>query len=157
MSKLSELSKKIKNRTIEAEYPDIEDFIVTFNYVSKEDLLKIREEAMTFTFNKKTREREDVVDSEKFTEMYIDSAIISWTGLKMKHLPELLVVDISESDPEEIIEYTQEEARFLATTSSDFDLFITEVMNDYEKFSILKKEKTIKNSDGSSDSSTKGE
>ena len=157
MSKLSKLNKKVQNRVIKAEFPGIEGFVVTFNYISKEKLLEIRNECMTFTFNKKTKEKEDTLDTDKFTEMYVSSAINGWTGLKVKHLPELLVVDISDEDLEEAVAYTPEDALALALDSTVFDIFLTETMNDYEQFSIVKKETDAKNLESSSGNSSKAE
>ena len=69
----------------------------------------------------------------------------NWRGLKAKHLPLLFPADISAMDPEEIIEYDEEDALELLKNSTIFDQFITDCMNDYEQFSKQKAEEDEKN------------
>ena len=143
MSKIANLVSK--ENIIDVEYPDIPGFIVSLAYINREDLVKIRNASLTFKYNKATRQREEQVDGDKFTEEYALRAIKGWRGLKMKHLPKLLPVDISSSNPEEEIEYSEEEALDLLRNSSTFDQFVTDTMNDYEQFSITRKQDEVKN------------
>jgi hypothetical protein len=107
--------------------------------------MKIRNKALTYKFNKRTRQREEEVDNEKFLEAYAERAIAGWKGLKVKHLPVLLPVDISTMDAAEEVEYSMEDAIELLKNSTIFDQFITDTMNDFEQFSVKKKETNIKN------------
>ena len=52
------------------EFPDIEGFEVHLRFLSREDLIKIRNQALTFKFNKRTRQREEEVDNDRFLEGY---------------------------------------------------------------------------------------
>ena len=45
-----------------------------------------------------------------FLEAYAEKAIAGWKGLKVKHLPVLLPVDISTMDAAEEVEYSMEDA-----------------------------------------------
>ena len=126
-------------------FPEIEGFEVNLRFLTREDLLKIRTASLVFKFNKRTRQREEEVDSAKFLEAYAEKAIAEWRGLKVKHLPLLLPVDISSMDPEENIEYSDEEALELLKNSTIFDQFVTDTMNDFEQFSKTKAETDSKN------------
>ena len=107
--------------------------------------MKVRNRALTYKFNKRTRQREEEVDNDKFLEAYAEKAIKGWRGLKVKHLPILLPVDISTLDGEENVEYTEDDALDLLKNSTIFDQFITDCMNDFEQFSTMKKEEDVKN------------
>ena len=107
--------------------------------------MKVRNRALTYKFNKRTRQREEEVDNDKFLEAYAEKAIKGWRGLKVKHLPILLPVDISTLDGEENVEYTEDDALDLLKNSTIFDQFITDCMNDFEQFSTKKKEEDVKN------------
>ena len=107
--------------------------------------MKIRNRSLTFKFNKRTRQREEEIDNDKFLEAYSEKAIKGWKGLKAKHLPDLLPVDISNMDSEELIEYNEDEALELLKNSTVFDQFVTDCMNDYEQFSKKKEEEDEKN------------
>ena len=133
------------DKTIDVDFPDIDGFVVTISYVPREDLVKIRNQALVYKFNKRTRQREEEVDNDKFVEAYAERVIKGWRGLRIKHLPKLLPADISSLNPEDEILYSQEEALELLRNSSIFDQFITDTVNDLEAFSVKKRENTTKN------------
>jgi hypothetical protein len=108
-------------------------------------MLKIRNRSLAFKFNKRTRQREEELDSAKFIENYADAAIENWRGLKIKHLPMLLPVDISSMNGEEEVEFTKEDAVELIKNSSVFDNFVTDSLSDFEQFSKQKQEDDVKN------------
>jgi len=143
MSKISNLIAK--ETVIDVEFPDIDGFIIKLVYLGRDDLLKIRNASLTYKFNKRTRQREEEVDNEKFIEEYDRRAIKGWTGLRVKSLPKLLPVDISSMDPNDEVVYSEEDALDLLKSSTVFDQFVTDAMNDYEKFSINKRETDAKN------------
>lgn len=143
MSKISNLIAK--ETVIDVEFPDIEGFVVKLVYLGRDDLVKIRNSSLSYKFNKRTRQREEEVDNEKFIEEYARKAIKGWSGLKVKDLPKLLPVDISNMNPKDEITYTEEDALDLLRSSTIFDQFVTDALNDYEKFSISKKETDVKN------------
>jgi len=127
------------------EFPDIDGFEVHLRFLSREDLVKVRNQALTFKFNKRTRQREEEIDNDRFLEAYSEKAILGWRGLKVKHLPMLLPVDISGTNGDEKVEWSEEEAKDLLQSSSIFDQFITDAMNDFEQFSKKKADEAAKN------------
>lgn len=148
MSKIASL--RAQETTIEVEYPDIEGFIISLVYLNRDDLTKIRNRSLTYKFNKRTRQREEEVDNDKFLDEYTKLAIKGWKGLRVKDLPQLLPIDMSNTDPNEEISYSETEALELIKNSTVFDQFITDAMQDYEKFTIKNKEQEIKNLKSSS-------
>ncbi len=133
------------DKTIDVEFPEIDGFVVTISYVPREDLMKIRNQALVYKFNKRTRQREEEVDNDKFVEAYCERVIKGWKGLKVKHLPKLLPVDISSMKVDDDIPYSGEEALELLKNSSIFDQFITDTVNDLDRFSVQKRETDLKN------------
>lgn len=141
---------KIKNMLIKeaatwVEFPDIAGFTVELNFIPKEELLKIRKSSLVYAFNKRTHQREEEVDSTKFLANYAEKAISNWRGLKIKHLSQLLPVDISSMNPEEDVPYTPEDAEDLLKNSPVFDQFVTDAINDFEQFSRKTAETDAKN------------
>ena len=134
-----------KESTSWVDVPGIEGFEVHLRFLTREDLTKIRDRSTSFKFSKKTHQREDETDSAKFLEIYAGKAIIDWRGFKVKHLVELFPADISSMDPEETLEYDEEDALALLKNSTIFDQFITDTMNDFEQFSVTKSEEETKN------------
>ena len=155
MSKISSLMAT--ETVVDVEFPDVDGFIISLVYLTREDLVKIRNASLTFKFNKRTRQREEEIDNDKFLAAYTEKAIKNWKGLKVKHMPMLLPVDISDMNIEEEIKYSIEEACDLVVNSTIFDQFITDTMNEFEQFSITKKETDVKNSPTTSATSSKVE
>ena len=153
MSKISSLMAT--ETVVDVEFPDVDGFIISLVYLTREDLMKIRNASLSFKFNKRTRQREEEIDNDKFLAEYTRRAVKGWKGLKVKHLPNLLPVDISTMDGEESLEYSEEEAIDLITNSTVFDQFITDTMNEFEQFSVTKKETDVKNSPTTSATSSK--
>jgi hypothetical protein len=143
MSKISKI--KAKSAETWVEYPDIPGFEVKLNYIGRDVLTKLRNRCLVYKFNKRTRQREEEVDNDKFLEGYVDEVIKDWKGLKMKHLLNFLPVDISQLDAEEDIPFDKEDALELLKNSTVFDQFITDAMADFEKFSTTKNEEDEKN------------
>ena len=135
----------VKETSTWVEYPDIEGFSVNLRYLTREDLLKIRNSSLTLKFNKRTRQKEEEVDSAKFIENYAEKAIADWRGLKVKHLPLLVPADITGLNPEESVAYTEEDAIELLKNSPAFDQFVSDTLNDFEQFSRSKAESDSKN------------
>jgi len=148
MSKIANLHAQ--ETTIEVEYPEIDGFIISLVYLNRDDLMKIRNRSLTYKFNKRTRQREEEIDNDKFLDEYTKKAIKGWKGLFVKDLPQLLPIDMTNADPQEEITYNEEEALQLIKNSTVFDQFITDAMQDYEQFTIEDKEQEIKNSKTSS-------
>lgn len=147
---------KTYNKTAMAEvpYPGIDGFVVKVAFVDREELTKMVDKSTVLKFNKRSRVREDQTDNNKFIELYSKKAILGWSGLKVKHLPELYPADISALKPEDEVPYDEEEALDLLTTSVDFDRFITDVMNDLETFNKKVKDEEEKNLKSSSPKSS---
>lgn len=143
MSKLK--SMLVQDTSTWVEFPDIPGFEVNLRFITREELLKIRTASLTFKFNKRTRQREEEVDSAKFLENYAERAIADWRGLKIKHLPSLMPVDISGFKPDEEVEFSTEEAVEMLKNSPIFDQFVTDTLNDFEQFSRKKAEDNVKN------------
>ena len=62
---------KIKNKIVKesstwVEFADIDGFEISLQYLTRDDLMKIRNASLTYKFNKRTRQREEEIDNEKF-------------------------------------------------------------------------------------------
>tara|TARA_Y100000310_G_scaffold335027_1_gene416079 strand:- start:5 stop:460 length:456 start_codon:yes stop_codon:yes gene_type:complete len=148
MSKIASLHAQ--ETTIEVEYPEIDGFVISLVYLNRDDLMKIRNRSLTYKFNKRTRQREEEIDNDKFLDEYTKRAIKGWKGLFVRDLPQLLPIDMTNADASEEITYNETEALELIKNSTVFDQFITDAMQDYEQFTIESKEQEIKNSKTSS-------
>jgi hypothetical protein len=122
------------SKTVNIDFPGYKGMSIDICYLSREELLKVRKKCVSNKFNKKTHQPEEVLDEEKFLSEYTKSVIKGWSGLKYRYLEELLLVDVSNLDPEDELQYTQDNAELLMKNSTSFDSWITETVGDLENF-----------------------
>ena len=126
------------SKTVEVDFPGLEGFTVKLTYLAREELLKLRNKSVSQKFNKKTRAYEEQLDNDKFLTEYCKAIIKGWKGLKYKYLEELLLVDISQLDPEDTLVWNNENAELLMKNSSDFDEWVSETVGELENFTKTK-------------------
>ena len=122
----------VPSKEIEVEYPGLPDFKIKVAFLSREILVGLRKKATTISF--KNRQPVEELNDELFLKLYVDSAIKSWSGLKLRYLEQLVPVDLGDNDPDTELEYSPQEALSLMKASADFDSFISETVNDLGKF-----------------------
>ena len=122
------------SKTVTIDYPGYTGMTVDLCYLAREELVKLRKKTITTKFDKKTRQPMEILDEDKFLAEYVKAVIKGWSGLKYHYLEELLLVDISELDPEDTLTFTQENAELLMRNSTDFDTWVTETVGDLENF-----------------------
>ena len=126
------------SKTVTIDFPGHPGMKVDLCYLAREELIKLRKRCLTTKFNRKTRQPEEELDEEKFLTEYCNAVIKGWKGLKFRYLEELLLVDISEQDPDDELMYTQENAELLMKNANDFDTWVTESVGDLENFTSNK-------------------
>ena len=122
------------SKTVSVDFPGLDGFTVKLTYLAREELLKLRNRSVTQKLNKKTRAYEEQLDNDKFLTEYCKAIIKGWTGLKYKFLEELLLVDISDVEPDSELEYNQENAEILMKNAADFDNWVSETVGELENF-----------------------
>ena len=73
------------SKTVSIDYPGYEGFVVDLTYLSREELLKLRNKCLKQKFNKKTRAFEDSLDEELFLTEYVssDNKRLEWTKIQV--------------------------------------------------------------------------
>ena len=136
--KVSLASLLTPSKTVTIDYPGIDGFEVDLCYLAREELLKLRNKCLSQKFNKKTRAFEEQLDEDKFLTQYVQGVIKNWKGLTYEDLQELVLVDVSEQNPEDELDFTLENAEILMRNSNDFDSWVTETVGDLENFTETK-------------------
>ena len=136
--KVSLSSLLTPSKTVTVDYPGMNGFTVDLCYLAREELIKLRNRCLSQKFNRKTRAFDDQLDEDKFLVEYVKAVIKGWKGLKYSYLEELLLVDISSLDPEDELEFSQDNAETLMKNAGDFDTWVTEVTGDLENFTKTK-------------------
>lgn len=124
----------VTDKVTEVDFPDIDGFKIQICYLGRDRLMKIRNSALVYKYNKRTRQREEEVDNDKFLEAYSEAVIKGWSGLTIKGLGQLLPVDMSKMDPKQEIPYSADDALDLIKNSTIFDQFISDTLNNFDNF-----------------------
>jgi hypothetical protein len=129
---LSLKSLLVPSKNVEVEYPGLSGFKLNLNFLSRETLINIRKKSTKSTF--KNRQASEELDDKLFLKLYVDAAVKGWSGLKLSYLEQLAPVDISAQDPNDELEYDQDNALFLMQSSANFDAFVSETVTELSNF-----------------------
>ena len=128
----------VDSKTTWVEFPGLDGFEVELANLSRKELIALRKRCTQNKFNRKTRAFEEDLDEDKFLDHFCRGVIKGWKGLKFSYLEELLLVDVSNQDPDDVLPYTIDNAELLMKNSSDFDTWVTEITSDLENFTESK-------------------
>ncbi len=132
MTSVSLKSLLVPSKSTEVEVPGFRDFLVSLSFLSREELLKIRKKATKTTY--KNRQAVEELNDELFLQLYVDSTIKGWKGLKFSYLEQLAPVDITSQNPDDELEFSPDNALYLMKASSIFDSFVSETVTDLANF-----------------------
>lgn len=121
------------SKKIEVEYPGMPGFEVSLAFLSRETLQTIRKKSTKTSF--KNRQPVEELNDELFLELYVKATVLGWKGLKISYLEQLAPIDSSGLDPNDELEFSEENALFLMKNSSNFDAFVSEQVTDLGNFS----------------------
>lgn len=122
----------VPTKTVSVEFPGMADFKLDLSFLSREELTKIRKKATKVEF--KNRQPVETLNDELFLQLYVDSCIKGWDGLKFSYLEQLAPVDVSAQKPDDCLGYSRENALYLMKASADFDAFVSETVTDLGNF-----------------------
>jgi hypothetical protein len=110
-------------------------FEVKVAHLSREELTKIRNAALRISFNPKSRQKEETVDSDIFIKEFVKAAVLDWKGFTLEKAMGLLPIEVpSDVDTNVEVEYSQENALELAKNSPVFDGWLNDIVLDLEGF-----------------------
>lgn len=132
MTQLSLKTLLVPSKAAEVEYPGLPDFKVNVAFLSRETLQNLRKKSTTTTY--KNRQPVESLNDDLFLELYVKASVKGWTGLKLSYLEQLVPVDLSGQDPNQQVEFSEENALFLMKNSLNFDSFISEQVTDLGNF-----------------------
>jgi hypothetical protein len=125
----------LETKVVTVPFDGIEGFEVKIAALSRELSRKIQTESETTKIDPKLRMPVTELDKEKFVEKFAEAAIKGWSGLKYKHLSELLLVDTSQiEDPEAEVEFSVDNAIQLISHSQIFDSWVNDQVFSLHRF-----------------------
>ena len=134
----------VDTKAVWVDFPGLEGFEVEVANLSRKELTALRKRCTTTKFDRKTRQAVEDLDEEKFVTEFTLAVVKNWKGLTLEHLETLLLVDIDGQDPKKELEYNEENAETLVSSSAEFDTWLNEVVFDLDNFRTKSKKPTGK-------------
>ena len=132
----------VDSKTAWVDFPGMEGFEVELANLSRKELVALRKRCTTNKFDRKLRVFNEELDESKFLVEFTDAVVKNWKGLKLNYLEDMILVDITNQDPEVEMPFTQDNAKLLVENSQEFDNWLNEVVFDLENFRSKPKGKT---------------
>ena len=133
----------VDTKNVWVDFPGLPGFEVEVANLSRKELTGLRKKCTTTKFDRKTRQAVETLDEDKFVVEFTHGVVKNWKGLTLAHLETLLLVDIEGKDPDQELEYTDENAETLVSSSTEFDTWLNEVVFDLDNFRTKPKETAI--------------
>jgi len=134
----------VDTKAVWVDFPGLEGFSVEIANLSRKELNGLRKRCTTTKFDRKTRQAVEDLDEDKFIIEFASAVIKNWKGLTLEHLETILLVDIDGEDSSKELEYTEENAETLVSSSTEFDTWLNEVAFDLDNFRTGTKRPTLK-------------
>ncbi len=125
------------------DFPGLKGFEVEVANLSRKELTGLRKKCTTTKYDRKTRQAVENLDEEKFITEFSRSVIKNWKGLTLAHLETLLLVDIDGQDASKELEFSEDNAETLVSSSTEFDTWLNEVVFDLDNFRSKPKEAVV--------------
>jgi hypothetical protein len=124
----------VDTKAVWIDFPGLKGFEVEVVNLSRKELTGLRKKCTSTKFDRKTRQAVEDLDEEKFVSEFSRAVLKNWKGLTLAHLETLLLVDIEGKDGESELEYSEENAETLVSSSTEFDTWLNEVVFDLDNF-----------------------
>lgn len=122
----------LPEKVVSFDFPGCEGLVFDLAFLSKESNRTLYKKCQTKKFDRNRHEIEEF-DDDLFLQLYVKSIIKGWKGFKFKYVTELVLADIGDN-PEEELEFTDDNALELMKASTIFDNWISEVIGDLGNF-----------------------
>ena len=126
------------------DFPGLSGFSVEVANLSRKELTGLRKRCTSTKFDRKTRQAVEDLDEEKFVVEFAKAVIKNWKGLTLEHLETLLLVDVENEDLKKELEYSEENAETLVSSSTEFDTWLNEVVFDLDNFRTRRERPAVK-------------
>ena len=124
----------VDTKAVWIDFPGLKGFEVEVVNLSRKELTGLRKKCTSTKFDRKTRQAVEDLDEDKFVSEFSRAVLKNWKGLTLDHLETLLLVDIEGKDGQSELEYSEENAETLVSSSTEFDTWLNEVVFDLDNF-----------------------
>ena len=118
------------------DFPGLSGFSIEVANLSRKELNNLRKRCTVQKFDRKTRQVVESLDEEKFVKEFSVATVKNWKGLSLSNLETLLLIDTTGQDMSTELEFTEDNAETLVSSSNEFDTWLNEVVFDLDNFRV---------------------
>ena len=134
----------VDTKNVWVDFPGLPGFEVEVANLSRKELNGLRKRCTGQKFDRKTRAVVETLDEEKFISEFATSTIKNWKGLTLSHLETLILIDTKDQDMSKELNFTEENAEALVSSSTEFDTWLNEVVFDLDNFRAVPKTEVVR-------------
>jgi|TARA_R110002074_G_scaffold115_1_gene459 hypothetical protein len=124
----------VNTKAVWVDFPGLDGLEVEVANLSRKELTGLRKKCTGQKFDRKTRAVVETLDEEKFVSEFTKAVVKNWRGLTLAHLETLLLIDMDGQDPTKELEFNEDNAETLVSSSTEFDTWLNEVVFDLDNF-----------------------
>lgn len=124
----------VDTKSVWIDFPGLNGFSVEVANLSRKELNNLRKRCTVQKFDRKSRQVVETLDEDKFIREFSVSTVKNWKGLSLEHLETLLLIDTEGQDLTKELDYSEENAEVLVSSSNEFDTWLNEVVFDLDNF-----------------------
>ena len=124
----------VDTKAVWVDFPGMPGFSVEVANLSRKELNGLRKRCTVQKFDRKTRAVVETLDEDKFVSEFAKATVKNWKGLTLEYLSSMLLIDVTEEDLEKELNYSEENAEVLISSSTEFDSWLNEVVFDLDYF-----------------------
>ena len=124
----------VDTKAVWVDFPGLTGFSVEVANLSRKELNGLRKRCTGQKFDRKTRAVVETLDEDKFVTEFSLATIKNWKGLTLAHLETLILIDTKGQELSKELDYNEENAETLVSSSTEFDTWLNEVVFDLDNF-----------------------
>jgi len=126
----------VDTKSVWVDFPGLSGFSVEVANLSRKELTNLRKRCTGQKFDRKSRQIVESLDEEKFVKEFSVATVKNWKGLTLDHLETLILIDVDGQDMTKELEFTEDNAQTLVSSSTEFDNWLNEVVFDLDNFRV---------------------
>ena len=124
----------VDTKSVWMDFPGLEGFSVEVANLSRKELMALRKKCTSQKFDRRSRQLEEILDEDKFVKFFTKASVKNWSGLTVEYTSSLMLISSDETNKDDEVPFSEENAETLVANSTEFDTWLNEVVFDLDNF-----------------------
>ncbi|MAU42215.1 MAG: hypothetical protein CMK57_00025 [Proteobacteria bacterium] len=124
----------VDTKSVWMDFPGLEGFSVEVANLSRKELMALRKKCTSQKFDRRSRQLEEILDEDKFVKFFTKASVKNWKGLTVEYTSSLMLISADDTNKDDEVPFSEENAETLVANSTEFDTWLNEVVFDLDNF-----------------------